>query len=227
MRTGEGSLLVFRASSVRPNEAGHPNGARLLRGGSLLRGWRPSSPCGACRTQVTSPMTSGNCWNPRTAASPSTTEAAPTSAPGAERVVAVDVTGPPGWFAGGARLHPREPGQRTDAGAPEPAGRHRPAALVLVDRGDTAVAARTLGRHPDLAVRRVGWDDKQPTFRPVRHAWRVEVAHGRLGRFRRLAKSFENTTTSATGWLPGTSPPTPAPAQRLTDGTVRSDVASY
>ena len=36
---------------------------------------------------------------------------------------------------------------------------------------------------------------------PIRHAWRVEVAHGRLGRSRRLAKSFENTTTSATGWL--------------------------
>ena len=41
----------------------------------------------------------------------------------------------------------------------------------------------------------------KPTFRPIRHAWRVEVAHGRLGRSRRLAKSFENTTTSATGWL--------------------------
>jgi transposase len=51
-------------------------------------------------------------------------------------------------------------------------------------------------------VRRVGWDDKQPVFRPVRHAWRVEVAHGgRRGRSRRLAKSFENTITSATGWL--------------------------
>jgi hypothetical protein len=45
------------------------------------------------------------------------------------------------------------------------------------------------------------WEDKQPVFRPIRHAWRVEVAHGRLGRSRRLAKSFENTTTSATGWL--------------------------
>lgn len=50
-------------------------------------------------------------------------------------------------------------------------------------------------------MRRVGWDDEQPVFRPIRHAWRVEVAHGRLGRARRLAKSFENTTTSATGWL--------------------------
>ncbi len=47
----------------------------------------------------------------------------------------------------------------------------------------------------------MGWDDEQPVFRPIRHAWRVEVAHGRLGRSRRLAKSFENTTTSVTGWL--------------------------
>lgn len=73
--------------------------------------------------------------------------------------------------------------------------------LVLVDRGVTAVAARELGRARGIEVRRVGWDDKQPVFRPIRHAWRVEVAHGRLGRARRLAKSFENTTASATGWL--------------------------
>jgi putative transposase len=73
--------------------------------------------------------------------------------------------------------------------------------LVLIDRGVTAAAAHTLGRQHDLELRRIGWDDKQPVFRPIRHAWRVEVAHGRLGRSRRLAKSFENTTTSATGWL--------------------------
>jgi transposase len=71
--------------------------------------------------------------------------------------------------------------------------------LVLVDRGVTAAAARALGRLYNLEVRRVGQDDKQPVCRPIRLAWRVEVAHGRLGRFRRLAKSFENTTTSATG----------------------------
>jgi hypothetical protein len=50
-------------------------------------------------------------------------------------------------------------------------------------------------------VRWVGWDDKQPVFRPIRHARRAEVAHGRLGRSRRLAQSFGNTTNSATGWL--------------------------
>ena len=84
-----------------------------------------------------------------------------------------------------------------------PASTHenRASALILVDRGVTAAAARTLGRHHDVEVRRIGWDDKQPVFRPIGHAWRVEVAHGRLGRCRRLAKSFENTTTSATGWL--------------------------
>jgi len=48
--------------------------------------------------------------------------------------------------------------------------------LVLVDRGVTPAAARTLSRDHDLEVRRVGWDDKQPVFRPIRHAWCVEVA---------------------------------------------------
>jgi transposase len=38
-------------------------------------------------------------------------------------------------------------------------------------------------------------------FRPIAYAWRVEVAHGNLGWSRRLAKSFENTTASASGWL--------------------------
>jgi putative transposase len=65
----------------------------------------------------------------------------------------------------------------------------------------TARAATTLGRHHGVEVRRVGCDDKQPVFRPIRHAWRVEVVHGRLVRSRRLAKSFENTTASATGSL--------------------------
>lgn len=117
---------------------------------------------------------------------------------GAKRVVAVDVTGLPvaalvvpasthGNRANELMLHLPQQGI-TDR-----------LALVLVDRGVTAAAARTLGHHHDLEVHRVGWDDKQPTFRPIRHAWRVEVAHGRLGRSRRLAQSFENTTTSATG----------------------------
>jgi putative transposase len=120
---------------------------------------------------------------------------------GAKRVVAVDVTGLPV----GAQVVPASTHEnRTSELMLEHLTRQGVTGrleLVLVDLGVTATAARTLGRNYDLEVRRVGWDDKQPVFRPIRHAWRVEVAHGRLGRSRRLAKSFENTTTSATGWL--------------------------
>lgn len=73
--------------------------------------------------------------------------------------------------------------------------------LALVDRRLTAGAAAKLGRRHGVEVRRVGWDDKQPAFRPIRRPGGVEVAHGRLGRCCQFAKPFENSTTSATGWL--------------------------
>ncbi len=120
---------------------------------------------------------------------------------GAKRVIAVDVTGlPVAGVVVPTSTHENRASELmlehlTQQGVTERLE------LVLVDRGVTAAAARALGRDHDLEVRRVGWDDKQPVFRPIRHAWRVEVAHGRLGRSRRLAKSFENTTASATGWL--------------------------
>ena len=120
---------------------------------------------------------------------------------GATRVVAVDVTGlPVAALVVPASTHENRASalmleHLTNQGVTDRLE------LVLVDRGVTAAAAHTIGRDHGLEVRRVGWDDKQPDFRPIRHAWRVEVAHGRLGRSRRLAKSFENTTTSATGWL--------------------------
>ena len=120
---------------------------------------------------------------------------------GAKRVVAVDVTGlPVGALVVPASTHENQASalmldHLTGQGV---TGRLE---LVLVDRGVTAAAARMLGQSHGLEMRRVGWDDKQPVFRPIRLAWRVEVAHGRLGRSRRLAKSFENTTASATGWL--------------------------
>ena len=120
---------------------------------------------------------------------------------GAKRVVAVDVTGlPVGALVVPASTHEN----RASALMLEHLTRQGVSGrleLVLVDRGVPAAAGRALGRAHDVEVRQVGWDDKQPVFRPIRHAWRVEVAHGRLGRARRLAKSFENTTASATGWL--------------------------
>jgi putative transposase len=120
---------------------------------------------------------------------------------GAKRVVAVDVTGlPVGALVVPASTHEN----RTSEVMLQHLMRQGVAErleLVLVDRGVTAAAARELGRRHGVEVRRVGWDEKQPVFRPIRQAWCVEVVHGRLGRARRLAKSFENTTTSATGWL--------------------------
>lgn len=108
---------------------------------------------------------------------------------GAERIVTVEVTG---LVAGALVVSTSTHENRTSQPMLEHltgqdvAGRLE---MVLVDRGVTVAAARALGRDHGLEVRRVGCDDEQP------------VAHGRLGRPRRLAKSFESTTTSATGRL--------------------------
>ncbi|TFV64878.1 UNVERIFIED_ORG: IS5 family transposase [Bacillus sp. AZ43] len=120
---------------------------------------------------------------------------------GAKRVVAVDVTGlPVAALALPASTHEN---RTTDLMLQHISelGAGQRLELALVDRGVTAAAAGKLTRRHKVEVRRVGWEDKQPVFRPIRHAWRVEVAHGRLGRSRRLAKSFEGTTASATGGL--------------------------
>ena len=109
---------------------------------------------------------------------------------------------PPGGRAGRARLNPREPGQRADAGAPGP-GRVSPTgsswswSTAASPPPPPAPSAATTSSKSAGS----GGTTSSPPFRPIRHAWRVEVAHGRLGRSRRLAKSFENTTSSATGWL--------------------------
>jgi putative transposase len=120
---------------------------------------------------------------------------------GAKRVVAVDVTGLP--VAGLVVPANTTEGRATELlvahlAANGQAGRLE---LVLVDRGTSVPAAARVAAAFGVEVRRIGWDTKSPVFRPIAHAWRVEVAHGRLLRSRRLAKSFENTPTSATGWL--------------------------
>ncbi len=42
-------------------------------------------------------------------------------------------------------------------------------------------------------------DDLRWVVQPIPYAWRV--AHARVGRHRRLVKSFENTLSSATAWV--------------------------
>lgn len=73
--------------------------------------------------------------------------------------------------------------------------------VVLVDRGVTATAAAELGLEHQVEVRVVHHGGPKGTFIPIPHAWKVEVAHSRLMRSRRLARSFENTLDSASGWL--------------------------
>lgn len=105
---------------------------------------------------------------------------------GAKRIVAVDVAGlPVGALVVPASTHENRASELMleHVARQGVSGRLE---LVLVDRGVTAAAARTLGRLHDLEVRRIGRDDKQPVFRPIRHAWRVEVAHGGLRRSRQL-----------------------------------------
>ena len=134
------------------------------------RGWSSSTP--------TSPAA------PRTAGSPSTTEVAPYGRPKRAKRCRSRRDRPPGGHGGRARLNPREPGQRAQVGTPDPAGRHRPPRAGL--GGPRRHRDRRSHPRPNhgLEVRRVGWDDKQPVSGPIRHAWRVEATHGRLGRSR-------------------------------------------
>ena len=126
---------------------------------------------------------------------------------GAKRIVCVDVTGLP--------LCVRVvPASTSEASAVElilddlaRSGADKRLELVPVDRGTAVSAAKRLSVKFNYEVRRVGWDEPPrnelgaKVFRPIRHAWRVEVAHSHLVRRRRLARFFENTVTSATGWL--------------------------
>ncbi len=126
---------------------------------------------------------------------------------GAKRIDCVDVTGMP--------LCVRVvPASTSEASAVEQilvdladSGVNQRLELVLVDRGTAQSAATRLSTKFNYEVRRVGWDEPPQNehgakvFRPIRHAWRVEVAHGHLVRRRRFARCFENTVTSATGWL--------------------------
>jgi putative transposase len=86
---------------------------------------------------------------------------------GAKRIVAVDVTGlPVGALVVPASTHEN----RTSEVMLEHLTRQGVTdrlELVLVDRGVTAAAAREFGLRHGVEVRRVGWDDKQPVFRPI------------------------------------------------------------
>jgi putative transposase len=123
---------------------------------------------------------------------------------GAKHTIAVDITGLPAAATAA-------PAGTSDGRAVEglveanPLGSHLE--LLIVDRGIIAGAQRRVAADRGVEVRVVGWDtltlDAQGrrVFQPIPYAWWVEVAHALVGWHRRLAKSFENTISSATAWL--------------------------
>lgn len=123
---------------------------------------------------------------------------------GAKHTIAVDITGLPAAAV-------VVPAGTDDGAAVEELVEANPLGsrleLLIVDRGVKAGAQRRLVANRGVRVDCVGWDEPQldddgrRVFRPIPYAWRVEVAHALVGRHRRLAKSFENTLSSATAWV--------------------------
>jgi len=117
---------------------------------------------------------------------------------GAKRVVAIDYLGlPVGACVVGARRH--EVGAAQDL-LEELLPRVPRVTTVLGDRGFRGLDGPLVRRHS------VGFEvrhrDREPgEFRPIRPLWRVEDAFAELGRWRRLARSFEGTRSSATAWV--------------------------
>lgn len=73
--------------------------------------------------------------------------------------------------------------------------------LVLVDRGVTGPQPAVSAVTTTLRSVESGVTTSRRSSAPSGTPGAVEVAYCRLGRSRRLAKSFENTTSSAIGWL--------------------------
>jgi putative transposase len=120
---------------------------------------------------------------------------------GAKRVVAVDVTGlPVVGLVVSARTSEVAGEELLVAKLAELGGVAR-LDKVLVDKGTAAGSAVKLSRIFGVEFERYGWGTRPSRFEPIARAWRVEVAHGAIGRSRRLAKSFENTAEHATSWL--------------------------
>lgn len=104
---------------------------------------------------------------------------------GAKRVVAVDVTGLPlAAMVVPASTHESKANELLLARLAA-AGQDSRLEVALVDKGTAKVSTARLSRLFGIEVRQVGWPrapkGTPKVFKPIAHAWRVEVAHGRLG----------------------------------------------
>ena len=121
---------------------------------------------------------------------------------GAKKVIAVDTTGlPVAARVVGASVPDGRCVETLVADMME-AGTGALLECVKTGLGVQVGTERRLADAYGLRVERLGRRGaKRGEFVPIPQAWKVEVAHGRLGRSRRLSRSFEKTPVSGTGWL--------------------------
>lgn len=121
---------------------------------------------------------------------------------GAKKVIAVDTTGLPV----AARVMPASAADgrcaETLVADMMDAGTGELLECVKTDLGVQSGTERRMAQAYGLRVERLGRRGaKRGEFVPIPQAWKVEVVHGRLGRSRRLSKSFEKTEVSGIAWL--------------------------
>ena len=118
---------------------------------------------------------------------------------GAKRAIAVDCLGlPVAVRVSGARTHEVRAARELLADVLPHAGR---VTTVMGGRGFRGLAGPLL-RDYGVAVK-IKHDETRAKgeFKPLRPLWKVEAAFCDLGRWRRLARSFEGTTATATAWM--------------------------
>ncbi len=118
---------------------------------------------------------------------------------GATRAVAVDYLGlPVAVRLSGARTHEVRAARELLAGVLPDAER---VTTVMGDRGFRRLVGPLERGYGVETVIKCDPDRPKGTFRPLRPLWRIEAAFCELGRWRRLARSFEGTPASATAWM--------------------------
>jgi transposase len=118
---------------------------------------------------------------------------------GAKRAIAVDYLGiPVAAHVMSARRHDVKVGRALLDDLLPRVPRIR---TVLCDRGFTGLVGPVYDDHTVEVVIKHKEGRKKGTFEPMHPVWKVEDAFAQLGRWRRLARSFEATPRSATAWL--------------------------
>lgn len=118
---------------------------------------------------------------------------------GAKRTIAIDYLGlPVAVRVAGARMHDVRAAQELLAEVLPSAER---VSTVMGDAGFRRMSGPLERAYGVQTVIKHDPDRPKGEFRPLRPLWKVEAAFSELGRWRRLGRSFEATTASATAWM--------------------------